>query len=134
VADSPLLSGAAVAGMSYSTDAAWLHSIDPHVRFAIPKEGGLLWVDYLVVVQTSPRKQLAYEFLKFLSEPSVAARQARYLKAGNPALKLGARPPLPSAEARADADRVESSEMIRPVPPEIVSLRNQIFAKITRPD
>jgi spermidine/putrescine transport system substrate-binding protein len=132
--ESPLLSGTAVAGMSYSTDAAWLHARNPQVRFAIPKEGGLMWVDYLVVVQTSPRKRLAYEFLKFLAEPSVAARQAAYLRAGNPAIKLSAARATKDDGVDADAGRFEASEMILPMPPAIVSLRNQIFATIKRAD
>jgi spermidine/putrescine transport system substrate-binding protein len=120
--------------MSYSTDAAWLHARNPQVRFAVPKEGGLMWVDYLVVVQTSPRKRRAYEFLKFLAEPSVAARQAAYLRAGNPALKPGAGRAARDPGVDPDAGRFELAEMILPVPPAIVSLRNQIFATIKRAD
>jgi spermidine/putrescine-binding protein len=51
----------------------------PSVRYVVPKEGGTLWADCLVVLQSSPRKELATQFINYLLEPQVAARTAERL-------------------------------------------------------
>jgi spermidine/putrescine transport system substrate-binding protein len=136
-ADSPLLAGNAWVAMAYSTDAAWLHALNQNVRFVIPRGGGLVWADYLVVMAHSHHKELAFNFLRFLSEPAVAARQATYMRAGTPNGR--ARPLLqgPGADGEmtaAASDGFRSSELIGAAPPAVISLRNQIFARLTRAD
>ncbi len=46
----------------------------PSVRFVVPKEGGTVWSDCLVVLKTSKNKDLAMQFVNFLLDPGVAAR------------------------------------------------------------
>jgi spermidine/putrescine transport system substrate-binding protein len=136
-ADSDLLTGTAWAAMGYSSDTAWVHAQNPAVRFVLPREGGLIWADYLVILSSSPHKSLAYAFLQFLAEPAIAARAAAYSKAATP--NAGARALLPAPD-RADAatpasDRaLRASEMVRNPPPAVMSLRNQIFARTVRRD
>lgn len=71
-----------------SADMALAYSGDQHVlnqaqgvtgepwRYVVPKEGTLLWVDCLSVPAHSPKKALAYRFLNFLNDPTIAALNA----------------------------------------------------------
>jgi len=46
----------------------------PTVRFVVPKEGGTVWADCLVILKTSSKKALAMRFINFLLDREVAAR------------------------------------------------------------
>jgi spermidine/putrescine transport system substrate-binding protein len=135
-ADTDLPTGKAWAAMAYSSDAAWLRALNPNIRFIVPREGGLIWADYLVVLSSSRQKALAIALLAFISEPAISARLALYNKAGTPNTR--ARDLLPAA-IRQDASiypsstALRASELVGELPPAVVSLRNQIFARIIRP-
>jgi putrescine transport system substrate-binding protein len=43
------------------------------VRYVIPKEGGLLWFDLLVIPANAPHAESAHRFIDFLMEPAVIA-------------------------------------------------------------
>jgi spermidine/putrescine transport system substrate-binding protein len=132
-ADSDLVTGKVWLGMSYSSDAATLRSIEPRVRFMLPPEGGLIWIDYLTVLSSSPQKSAAYAFLKFLSEPDIAARQSRYSGAATPHRQALRQLP---ALVRADpvmypsGAALAASEVIVKSTPAVMAMRNQIQAKI----
>ena len=132
---SDLPTGKAWAAMAYSSDAAWLRALNPNIRFVVPREGGLIWADYLVVLSSSPRKSLSFQFLEFLCEPAIAARMALYSRTATPNAR--ARALLPAA-VRQDvsiyppSESLRNSELIGVAPPAVMSLRNQIFARIVR--
>ena len=44
------------------------------IRFAVPKEGGILWVDNLVIPKGAPHKDLALAFMDFVLRPEIGAR------------------------------------------------------------
>lgn len=46
----------------------------PSIKYVIPKEGSTIWADCLVVLKTSPRKDLAMRFINFLMDSEMAAR------------------------------------------------------------
>jgi len=46
----------------------------PSIRYVIPKEGGTIWADCLVVLKASPHKDLAMKFVNYLLDREVAAR------------------------------------------------------------
>lgn len=133
--DSALLTGAAWMAMAYSSDAAWLRDMDPRIRFVLPREGGLLWIDYLAVVSSSKAKPLAFAFLEFLSDPTVAARQAWFSKTATP--NLSARAFLPVLATKdpwiyPSGTAFDASEMITTASPATVAIRNQITARMLR--
>jgi spermidine/putrescine transport system substrate-binding protein len=66
----------------------------PSIRYVVPKEGGTLWADCLVVLKSSPRKELATQFINYLLEPQVAARTAERLLFAS--ANKAARPFVPS--------------------------------------
>jgi spermidine/putrescine transport system substrate-binding protein len=58
----------------------------PSIRYVVPKEGGTIWADCLVVLKTARRKDLAMRFINYLLDPQVAARTSeRLLFAAAPA-------------------------------------------------
>ncbi|GAA5314847.1 MAG: spermidine/putrescine ABC transporter substrate-binding protein [Candidatus Pelagadaptatus aseana] len=76
---SKLISGNLHAAMMYSGSALTLQRLDTRIKYVVPKEGGSIWVDYLVVSAKSKNKQAAWDFIKFLNEPENATQLAYYL-------------------------------------------------------
>lgn len=52
---------------------------NPNIRFVIPKEGGMIWMDNLVIVADSPNVYTAHVFINFLMDPQVAAQNAAWV-------------------------------------------------------
>lgn len=73
---SSLISGEAHAAMAYSGDAAALQALNENIRYAEAEEGQILWFDYWAVLASSTQKELAYQFLDYLQQPEVNARNA----------------------------------------------------------
>ena len=134
-ADSEMLGGEIQAAMIYNSNAVQLRERNPNVRFVLPKDGGLIWVDYLAVLSASKQKSLAFAFLEYLSDPAIAVRQAAFSKAATP--NLDARALLPVVEGKdrtiyPSGPAFDKSEMVVAAPPAIVAIRNQIHAKLVR--
>jgi len=53
------------------------------VRYVVPKEGALMWVDLLVIPSGAPHSEAAYRFLNYLLEPAVIARVSDASKYAN---------------------------------------------------
>lgn len=83
-AESSLVKGEVAASMMYNGDALMVAEHEPEIRFAVPEEGGNLWVDYLVVLEGSNNKDLARAFVDFLNEPANAAQLAQYVYCATP--------------------------------------------------
>lgn len=49
---------------------------NPNIRFVIPQEGGMIWMDNLAIVADSPNSYTAHLFINFLMDPAVAAQNA----------------------------------------------------------
>lgn len=47
------------------------------LRFSIPEEGGLMFIDSLAIPRNAPNRQLAHRFIDYLLKPEIAARNAR---------------------------------------------------------
>lgn len=76
---SGLVTGEVWLSMFYNGDAITLKEIEPNIAYVVPEEGTILWVDSLVVLESSPRKDWAFQFINFLHEPNNAAQLAHYL-------------------------------------------------------
>jgi spermidine/putrescine transport system substrate-binding protein len=69
-----LLSGEAWIIQAYNGDVAQAMRESPgKFKFAVPKEGGIRWVDNLVIPKGAPHKDLAYKFIDYILRPEVAA-------------------------------------------------------------
>ena len=82
--DSAIVKGDVAMAMMFSGDALLVQEQEEHIKYVVPKEGGNLWVDYLVVMQSSNNKDLAYAFINFLNQPENAAQLAEYVYYATP--------------------------------------------------
>ncbi len=69
-----LLGGEVVAAQNWNGNAMRLNRKHPQFKFLIPKEGTLLFVDTLCLLQTAPNPAAAYAFVNYLLEPANAQR------------------------------------------------------------
>ena len=51
----------------------------PSIRYTVPREGGTIWADCLVVLRSSRQQDLAHRFINFLLETRVSALTAERL-------------------------------------------------------
>lgn len=78
---------------------------NPDITFVIPKEGGMIWMDNMVILADSPNAYTAHVFMNFLMRPDIAARNAEYIGYLSP-----------------------NAEGIKLLPQEIIDLYNEGFA------
>jgi len=52
----------------------------PSIKYVVPKEGGTIWSDCLVVLKTSRNRDLAMRFINYLLDPEVAAKTTNRLR------------------------------------------------------
>jgi spermidine/putrescine transport system permease protein len=71
--DDAILSGEVVLAQSWSGQIAKIMKEAPWVRFTIPREGAMVFVDNLAIPKNAPHAGLAREFLDFVLEPEIAA-------------------------------------------------------------
>ncbi len=57
----------------YSGDILQVQAEDSDIGFAMPREGGAISCDDLVIARSAPAAKLAHAFINFLHEPQVAA-------------------------------------------------------------
>jgi len=68
-----LLSGDVWISQIYSGDAHQVMKTNPELRYVVPKEGGIIWIDTLAIPMKSRHEDLAYAFINTILDPSVAA-------------------------------------------------------------
>jgi spermidine/putrescine transport system substrate-binding protein len=59
-------------------------ALNGKIGYAIPKEGGTLWIDNLCLAKGAPRKDLAHKFIDYLLRPEVSAAITNTCRFGNP--------------------------------------------------
>lgn len=127
--NSPLLTGQVVAALMYSGDALMVREHDSNIAYVVPQEGSNLWVDYLVVLSSSPNPELARAFINFLNEPDNAAQLAQYVHCATP--NRAAEALLPEAFRTdsviyPDASILDRSEFYHSLPPRVTRKYNRI--------
>jgi spermidine/putrescine-binding protein len=75
-----LLSGEAWIIQAYNGDVAQAMLTEKNIRFAVPKEGGIRWVDNFVIPKGAPNKDLAHAFIDYILRPEVAAETSRRIR------------------------------------------------------
>ena len=71
--DDAVLSGEVTLAQSWSGQIAKIMKEASWVRFTIPREGAMVFVDNLAIPKNAPHAELAHEFLDFVMEPEIAA-------------------------------------------------------------
>jgi len=133
--DSALVKGDVVMAMMFNGDALVLRDHHDGIHYLVPREGGNIWTDYLVVLKGSQHKELAYAFIDFLNEPENAAQLARFVHYATP--NKAAEKLLPEAFRSdpviyPDAAVLARSETYQPLPPRVIKLRNTLFSRLAR--
>jgi spermidine/putrescine transport system substrate-binding protein len=52
---------------------------NPDIGFFIPKEGGMIWMDNMVILKDSPNAYTAHVFMNFVTRPAVSAQNTSYI-------------------------------------------------------
>ncbi|NTV62351.1 MAG: spermidine/putrescine ABC transporter substrate-binding protein [Oscillochloris sp.] len=56
----------------------------PNLRYSIPDEGSMIWIDNMCILKTSPNKAAAERFINFILTPDVGAQLASYTRYSSP--------------------------------------------------
>lgn len=75
-----LQSGKLVVSMAYSNDILRLRDEMDAARFTVPREGGMLWTDNLMIPKGAPNKAQAEQFIDFYYDPGIAAQVADFVE------------------------------------------------------
>jgi spermidine/putrescine transport system substrate-binding protein len=70
----------------FSGDIFQVMAENSDLRYSIPAEGSLIWIDNMCVLKSSPNKALAERFLNFILSPDVGADLASYTRYSSPNL------------------------------------------------
>jgi len=133
--NSALVSGDVVMAMIFSGDALMLKEHHDEIQYVVPREGGNIWVDYLVVLQGSKNKDLAYAFINFLNEPNHAAQLAEFVYYASPnkaAEKLLPADFLEDPVIYPSEEVLSRSEAYTPLPFRATKTRNTNFARLNQ--
>lgn len=57
---------------------------NPDLRYAIPKEGSIIWIDNMAIPRDAPHRAMAEKFINFMLEPRIAARVSNFTQYGSP--------------------------------------------------
>jgi spermidine/putrescine-binding protein len=71
-----LATGKLSAAQAYSTDFVQAARRRPSLAFVIPPEGGLRWIDVLVIPRGAPRPGRSRQFIEYILQPDVSASLA----------------------------------------------------------
>ncbi len=133
--NSALVKGDVVMAMMFSGDALMLQEQHAKIEYRVPREGGNIWADYLVVLQGANNKQFAYAFIDFLNEPEHAAQLARFVYYATPnkaAEKLLPDEFLKDPIIYPSTEVLSRSEAYKPLPPRVIKIRNTNFARLVQ--
>lgn len=70
--------------LEWSGDIFQVMKENPNLRYAIPKEGSIVWSDNMVIPKGAPHKELAEKFMNFILEPEVGATISNFIHFGSP--------------------------------------------------
>lgn len=130
--DSDLITGKYWMAMMYNGDALTLQDLSEDIEFVVPKEGTNIWLDCIMVMQASKKKDLAMKFINFLNEPKNAAKLAEYLYMATPngaAKKLISKDQQEDTNIYPDEKTFSRSEFYQVLPPRVRKKYNTIFTK-----
>jgi len=81
-----LLSGDVWVAQTYSGDALSQQDKNEHIKYVVPEEGGVLWLDFMVILKKSKHQDLAQKFINYINDPRRAAQNATFISYASPNL------------------------------------------------
>ncbi|MDF0556489.1 spermidine/putrescine ABC transporter substrate-binding protein [Kamptonema sp. UHCC 0994] len=70
--------------MEWSGDIFQVMTENPDLRFAIPKEGTIVFTDNIAIPKDAPNKELAEKFINFVLQPEIGAKISNFIHFGSP--------------------------------------------------
>ncbi|WP_027087541.1 ABC transporter substrate-binding protein [Cohnella panacarvi] len=74
----------AAAGVVWSGDAAEMMWENENLDYVVPEEGSNVWFDNMVIPTTAKNIEGAHEFINFMLDPEIAARNTEYVGYSTP--------------------------------------------------
>jgi spermidine/putrescine transport system substrate-binding protein len=68
----------------WSGDIFQVMEENPDLRYAVPQEGTIVWVDNMAIPKDAPHQELAEKFINYILEPEVGAKISNFIKYGSP--------------------------------------------------
>jgi spermidine/putrescine transport system substrate-binding protein len=79
-----LMAGDSWVALGWSGDLMQAQAEKPEIRVIVPSTGTMLWIDSIAIPHDARHEALAHEFIDFLLEPAIAARNAEFVKYATP--------------------------------------------------
>ncbi|GAB4494639.1 MAG: spermidine/putrescine ABC transporter substrate-binding protein [Anaerolineales bacterium] len=79
-----LLEGSVDIVFEWSGDIFQLQAENPNIRYVIPEEGSVIWVDNVCIPVTARNPKMAETFINYLLRPDVAAKLANFTHYASP--------------------------------------------------
>jgi spermidine/putrescine transport system substrate-binding protein len=128
-----LNSGEVALAFEYSGDILQIMSENPNIRYAIPDEGAIIWMDNMCIPVNAQHKTIAEAFINYILSPEIGAALANYTHYSSPNT---AAMPMVNAEDRNNAALYPSSSTRRrlfflsDVGPEATDLYDQYWEEV----
>lgn len=74
-----MIQGSGALALVYSGDAVWCMQENEDLGFFVPEEGSNIYFDSIVITATSSKKEMAEQFIDFMLEPEVAAKNIEFI-------------------------------------------------------
>jgi spermidine/putrescine transport system substrate-binding protein len=71
-------------GIVWSGDASTIMSQNKNLDYVVPKEGSNLWFDNMVIPKTAKHIDAAHQFINFMLDPKVTAKNTEYVGYSTP--------------------------------------------------
>lgn len=79
-----MIGESAAMAITYSGDAILCMDENPELDYQVPKEGGNIWFDNMVILKNSKNKEAAHIFIDFLCRADIAQQNTEYLGYSSP--------------------------------------------------
>ena len=79
-----VLAGQAAIAIVYNGDAVRAITENPNMAFVLPKEGGNLSVDNMMIPAKAPNAEAAHKFINYILEPKIGAQLSNWTRFGSP--------------------------------------------------
>ncbi|MRH41711.1 extracellular solute-binding protein [Aquibacillus halophilus] len=128
-----LISGEAWISHTYSGEAGVAMQENPDISYTLPEEGGELWMDNLVIPNTSENKYTAEVFINYLLEPEVSKQLSDAFPYSNPnqgALDLMTEEERSNPASYPPAEQIANASWFEDLPPETIQLMNRLYKEV----
>ena len=132
---SSLVTGETSMALVFNGDAMAIQEYEENIAFVLPKEGSLLWADYLTVLASSEKKALAFDLINYLNETDVATKISLFSYYATPHREAEKKLPktfLSNPSIYPDERALERSEAERPLTPRAAKEYGRIMSILTR--